>query len=241
MAEPDLISPSPDRLGQINRLASAARLVAGLAHEVNNTLQVVSGLVELLGDRTDLPPDAMVRIQRIGVQAEKATVAIKNVLGYTREMAPSTGQIDLVDLVEQVLALRAYQLGRSAIATRVEGSAQGRVRVRGDARALQQVVLNLVLNAEEALTGHPQRDLHVKVGKADGHAEIEVRDSGPGLSDDIQHRVFEPFFSTRSNERALGLGLPVARAIAERHRGRVILADPRPGTTTFVVELPTEA
>ena len=107
-------------LVRLNRLATMARLVAGLAHELNNTLQVVSGLVELLADRSDLPPDAVARLQKIGSQADKATTAIRQVLGYTREGTGSdSGVVDITHVVDQVLALRRYQLGRLGIAVSV--------------------------------------------------------------------------------------------------------------------------
>src|SRR6185503_17186328 len=96
------------QLRQINRLATAARMVAGLAHELNNSLQVVSGLVELLGDRTDLPAEALARIQKIGVQADKATSAIRQVVTYTRELGEETAAVNLAALAEQTLALRRY-------------------------------------------------------------------------------------------------------------------------------------
>src|SRR5262245_33978133 len=104
------------QLARLNRLATMARLVAGLAHELNNTLQVVSGLVELLADRPDLPPDAVTRLQKIGGQADKATTAIRQVLGYTREASATDSSIvDMTTVVDQVLALRRYQLGRVGI------------------------------------------------------------------------------------------------------------------------------
>ena len=96
--------------------------MAGLAHELNNTLQVVSGLVELLARPARIcPPDAVARLQKIGGQADKATTAIRQVLGYTRETAGSdAGVVDMAALVDQVLALRRYQLGRLGITVSVD-------------------------------------------------------------------------------------------------------------------------
>jgi signal transduction histidine kinase len=225
------------QLRRINRLATSARMVAGLAHELNNALQVVSGLVELLGDRTDLPPEALTRIQKIGGQADKATAAIRQVVTYTRETGQETGVVNLSGVVEQALALRRYNLGRAGIVATVDLPAAP-VTVTGDSRALLQMLLNLILNAEEALASQPTRELRLAVGRENGAIQVAVIDTGHGVSADLRARIFEPFFTTRQSERAVGLGLPVARALAGQSGGALTLNDAGPGVTTFVVRWP---
>ena len=239
MADPaDTQSPLSDaQLRRINRVATSARMVAALAHELNNSLQVVSGLVELLGDRHDIPPDAQARIAKIGGQADKATQAIRQVLTYTRELGPERGQVSLASLVDRVLALRQYNLGRAGVSVTVT-PLERPVHVTGDERLMQQVLLNLVLNAEEALIQQPTRELRVTVAASDGLARVEVADTGQGVPEDLTERIFEPFFTTRNDERAIGLGLPVARALAAQERGRVALVRSRPGDTVFLAEWP---
>ena len=224
----------PAQLRQINRLATAARMVAGLAHELNNSLQVVSGLAQLLGDRTDIPADALVRIQKIGGQADKAGGAVRQVVNYTREAAPVVGAVNLPALIEQVLALRRYNLGRAGIAATVAVPSTA-VTIAGDDRAVLQVLLNLVLNAEEALVQQSARQLRIGVERESGTTRIIVSDTGHGVPEALRERIFEPFFTTRTGERALGLGLPVARALAGESGGQLALQDAGPGTTTFVV------
>src|SRR5438552_509767 len=99
-----------DKLARMNRMATIARLVAGLAHELNNSLQIIGGTVEMLADRTDLPPDVAAKLQRIAGQSEKATLTIRQVLGYTREVAFQTASVDVAATVRQVIALRHYPL-----------------------------------------------------------------------------------------------------------------------------------
>jgi signal transduction histidine kinase len=224
-------------LRRINRVATSARMVAALAHELNNSLQVVSGLVELLGDREDIPDDARARIAKIGGQADKATQAIRQVLTYTRETGPETGRVDVRALVARVLALRRYNLGRAGVAVTVT-PVDGPVAALGDERSMQQVLLNLVMNAEEALVQQPTRDLRLTVVPGGGVTRIEVADTGHGVPEDLAERIFEPFFTTRTDERAIGLGLPVARALAEGGGGHVRLVSSRPGATLFVAEWP---
>jgi len=226
------------QLARLNRLATMARLVAGLAHELNNTLQVVSGLVELLADRPDLPPDAVTRLQKIGGQADKATTAIRQVLGYTREtMGTDSGVVDVAAVVDQVLALRRYQLGRLGITVTVDRPQTMKTQVRGDERQLAQALLNLVMNAEEALTGHTERRLKIALAPAENAIQVHVEDTGPGVAPDIRARIFEPFFTTRGSDRAVGLGLPVSQSLVQAHGGNLWLSSNALGAT-FIMELP---
>jgi signal transduction histidine kinase len=226
------------QLTRLNRLATMARLVAGLAHELNNTLQVVGGLVELLTDRPDLPPDAVVRLQKIGAQSDKASTAIRQVLGYTRDAAGAElAPVDMAAIVDQVLALRRYQLGRLGITTTFERPEATPCQVRGDERQLAQAVLNLVLNAEEALSGQQDRQLRIALTRSDGSVQVHVADSGPGVDAAIRSRIFEPFFTTRASDRAVGLGLPVSQVLVEANGGSLWLSNATPGAT-FVIELP---
>jgi two-component system NtrC family sensor kinase len=232
-------SLDPSALARLNRLATMARLVAGLAHELNNSLQVVGGLAELLTDRPDLPPDVVLRLKKISGQADKATTAIRQVLGYTRDLLGSdAGLIDLMAVVDQVLALRRYQLGRLGITVTVDRTPPAACQVRGDERQLTQALLNLVLNAEEALAGYSTRQLRVAITREGASVQVRVGDSGPGVPPDIKSRIFEPFFTTRSSDRAVGLGLPVSQALVEANGGNLWLAADAPGAT-FVMELPT--
>jgi two-component system NtrC family sensor kinase len=213
---------SPARLAQLNRAATAARMIAGLAHELNNSLQVVSGLVELLADHADLPPDAAARIRKIGAQADKATAAIRQVLGYTRELAADPRGPELSVVVERALALRRYNLGRAGIAVTVDVPAGLQVGV--DEKSLLQVLLNLVLNAEDALAGQSRKDLRIAAAVRGDRVELQVADSGPGIPAELHERIFEPFFTTRTDGRAVGLGLAVARSLAADMGGSIALA-----------------
>ena len=227
----------PAQLRQINRLATAAGMVASLAHELNNSLQVVSGLVELLGDRADIPDDAIVRIRKIGGQADKAGGAIRQVVNYTREAGQNAGAVNLPALAEQVLAMRRYNLGRAGI-TATADLPPTPVTIAGDDRAVLQVLLNLVVNAEEALAKQPERHLRIVVGRDNGTTRVAVIDTGHGVPEALRERIFEPFFTTRTGERAVGLGLPVARDLARQTGGQLTLQDAGPGRTTFLVTWP---
>jgi C4-dicarboxylate-specific signal transduction histidine kinase len=159
------------------------------------------------------------------------------VLGYSRPLAPEVRKVNVGNVVDQVLALRRYPLGRAAITVSAERPPGRGVEVRSDERALAQALLNLVLNAEEALAGQPERRLRVSVTAVGPTVQVQVHDSGAGVPSHLRDRIFEPYFTTRESEQAVGLGLPVTRAIAESLGGRLWLDEAGPGAT-FVLELP---
>jgi len=233
-ASPETLDES--RLARINRLTTIARFVSGVAHEMNNALQVISGLVELLADRTDLPSDAAVRIQKIGGQTDRASAVIRQLLTFVRDPGVD-GALDLGTVVESALALRRYQLGRVGIAVVWTRPAE-RFRVKGNERALEQLVVNLLMNAEEALEGAAERRLSLALVRMAGHIQLSVSDTGHGVPPDLREQIFEPFFTTRASDRAVGLGLTVGETIAATHGGRLVLSAAAPGATTFVLELP---
>lgn len=229
--------PDAARLLQINRLATSARLVAGLAHELNNALQVVGGTVELLGDRADIPTDARARIHKIAGQAEKAGAAIRQVLAFTDEGAGQPGRVDLGALIQQAVAVRRYSIGRAGITVTLDLPSTP-LEVTADSRALLQVLLNLVINAEEALATQPHRVLTIAARRDATATRVAVSDTGHGVPRALLERIFEPFFTTRSGERTVGLGLPAARALARQFGGQVTLEQAEGATTTFVVTWP---
>jgi signal transduction histidine kinase len=241
MAEPcDTATPllSAGQLAQINRLATVARFVSSLTHELNNSLQVMSGLVELLAERDDLPLDVLERVERIGGQADRAGATIRQVVGYVREPDAPGARVDLARLVDRALALRSYELDRAGIEVHWKPPAGSHV-VRGTARDLEQAVLNLLANAQETLAGAAVRQVVISLAADAGMLRLAVADTGPGIPPDLRARVFQPFFTTHGNAGALGLGLTVAAEIARAHGGRLGLDDDGPGAR-FVLALPRD-
>jgi C4-dicarboxylate-specific signal transduction histidine kinase len=227
---------TPDQLARMNRLSTMARLVAGLTHELNNSLQVIGGLSELLIGREDLPPEAQAKLRRIGAQAGKAAASIRRVQSFTRENSPAVVDVDLVELLEEALSLRSFPLERAGVEVSVT-AADGPARVRGDRGQLSQLLLNLLLNVEDALEGHPAPRARFTITRHEGHVRLTVSDNGEGLTASVRQRAAEPFVSTRRSERSLGLGVTVAEAIAAAHDGRLWF-DEVPSGATVVLELP---
>jgi len=166
-----------------------------------------------------------------------ATDVIRQVLAYTRETTAEPVAVDLAAVVDRALALRRYQLGRAGIAVDVTRSPGNAFVVMGEKRQLQQLVLNLLLNAEQALARQPQRVLRLALERHGARVRLVVADSGAGVPAELRDRIFEPFFTTSQSERTVGLGLTVSRAIAASHGGTLLLEERGPGAT-FVLELP---
>jgi two-component system NtrC family sensor kinase len=172
-------------------------------------------------------------------QGDRMAKIVRNLLFFARQRPPERAAVDLQSVVEQTLALRTSQLTLSGIQveTRFEPDLP---RITGDAQQLEQVFLNLLLNAEQAiLEARPQGRIFVRTRRGEGGATVcaEVIDDGPGIPPDVLPRVFEPFFTTKIVGSGTGLGLSVSYGILEEHGGTLSVQS-RPGETIFAVELP---
>ncbi|MGE0316135.1 MAG: sensor histidine kinase [Vicinamibacterales bacterium] len=226
--------PSDDALLALNRAATAARLLSGAAHEVNNALQVISGTVELLEARPDLSSDVKNALERLRRQSTRAALALADVQHYTRADVTTTATVNLRDAMTRALALRAFAMKRAAITTDIAGDCTP-LLVRGNRARLQQAAFNLLINAEQALAGKGGT-IRVSYEAAADIVTVRVADEGPGLPAGDADRLFDPFVTTRPAGEGAGLGLWAARRIVEAHGG-TLAAEPGPGAV-FVMRLP---
>ncbi|MDQ6827563.1 MAG: ATP-binding protein, partial [Gemmatimonadota bacterium] len=227
-----------EQLRQSEKLAALGELVAGVAHEVNNPLTGISALAQLLQD-DDLIAEQKESVRLIKREADRAVAVIRDLLTFARKTGPRTVSIDVNDLIEQTLRLRNYGL-RTAGVTVDPALASDLWRVRGDDRQLQQVLLNLIVNAEHAMTGAPARRLSIRTRNEFDRVVIEVSDSGSGMSPDVQKRIFEPFFTTKPEGKGTGLGLSVSYGIIQTHGGTLTVRSSAGAGATFRVSLPAE-
>lgn len=241
--------PSPEvsdeRWITANRQAISGAFISGLAHELNNPLQVVTGTVEMLLARRDLPADVVVRLERIAQQVHRASATIVDVVGFVRDRSASATRVDLRTVVDRVLGLRRYPLARAAITVAYDPPPAGRAMVSAAASDLAQALLNLVMNAEAALAppapGAPARSgapqLRIAIEVSGDRVGLRVADNGPGVAPDVRDRLFEPFASSRPPDVACGLGLTAAAALVAKNGGRLWMEDV-PAGASFVIELP---
>ena len=226
------------QLVQAAKMSALGQLVSGVAHELNNPLSVIIGYGQLLLSRE--PPAAMKRpVELMVAQGDRMAKIVRNLLFFARQRPPEREPVNLQAVLEQTLSLRTSQLALSAITVETE-FAPDLPEIAGDAQQLEQVVLNLLLNAEQAiLESRPQGRIVVRTRTTEDGAFVcaDVIDDGPGIPPDVLPRVFEPFFTTKAVGSGTGLGLSVSYGIVEEHGGQLTVQS-RPGETVFTLELP---
>jgi two-component system NtrC family sensor kinase len=225
------------RLMESDRLAAVGELVAGVAHEVNNPLSSISAFAQLLLRDGTLSPTQRESIDVIRAETMRASQVVKDLLAFARRSEPQRVPIDLNGVVARTLRMRQYQFAEASV--RVEQVLAPELpSVLGDARQLQQVCLNLVTNAVQAMAGHGGGMLVVRTVATEQSVVLEIADTGPGISASARAHIFEPFFTTKSEGEGTGLGLSVSYGIVSAHGGTIEVAATGPDGTTFRVTLP---
>ena len=236
------------QLLQAEKMAALGEAISGVAHELNNPLATILTWAERLSERN---ADDKVRqgLNVILAESERAARIVRNLLTFARKRQTTRAMIDLNQVVRETLALRADEQKARHVRV-VQALAPGLPEVFVDGQQIKQVLLNLVINAEQAcVAAHGRGTIVVRTSHDAnrGSAILEVTDDGPGVAEDKQGRVFDPFFTTKEVGKGTGLGLSVAYAIVHEHSGRIWL-ESKPATTgasarhasgaSFFVELP---
>jgi len=238
MSESGPAVPGRETLVTLNRSATVARLVAGVFHELNNSLQVIGGLAELLQDTPGIPPSVADGLRRIHEQNAKAGSAIAEVMAFSRQKTDGRGRVNMRELTTRAVGLRTFAIGRARLTMVYDPPRTGVVDVQGVTNLLLQTVLNLIVNAEQALAGQQGGTIRVELELPPGLVVVRVSDNGPGVDPAMAERLFEPFATNRSRDESSGLGLAVARYIAEQHGGTLTLEKADAGAC-FAMRLPT--
>jgi signal transduction histidine kinase len=227
------------QLAQSERLAALGQTISGVAHELNNPLATILSWAERLAES---PADDKTRrgLDVIFKEAERAARIVRNLLTFARKRQSTRMMVDVNEIVRETLALRAYEQRVHNIVVR-HAPAGDLPRVFADGHQVKQILLNLMINAEQAmLSAHGRGTLAVRTWHdADRESIVlEVNDDGPGMTEEVQGKIFDPFFTTKEVGTGTGLGLSVAYAIAQEHGGRIWVTS-RPGAgASFFVELP---
>jgi PAS domain S-box-containing protein len=241
-----------DQLVHTERLSAVGELVAGVAHEINNPLQTIVGCIELLIEDRKATGQELVDLQMVRQEAGRAGQIVRNLLAFIRRGSPERSVEDLNQIARATAALREQHLRDENVRLQVELH-PGVLPILVNREEIQQIVLNLVLNAEHAIGGQ-SGTIIIRTNSGEHSHYLEVLDDGSGVPPELRGRVFEPFFTTKDVGEGTGLGLSIALGIATAHGGSLELAgesgirdqgsgivpDSKPGAR-FVLTLPAHA
>jgi len=220
-----------------NRLASVGEMASGIAHELNNPLTSVIGLSQLIMDG-DVPDDIKEDVGTIYSEAQRAAGVVKNLLTFARKHAPVRQLTQINRTIEDVLKLRAYEhrINNIQVNTHFDPELP---ETMVDHFQLQQVFLNVILNAESAmLEAHNKGTLTITTEKVNNTIKVSLGDDGPGIAKENLSRIFNPFFTTKEVGKGTGLGLSICYGIVTAHGGRIYARSELGRGATFVVEFP---
>jgi PAS domain S-box-containing protein len=226
-------------LHQAEKLTALGSLLAGVAHELNNPLSVVVGQTMLVEDQVN-DPAIGARLIKVREAAERCGRIVKTFLAMARQRTPERRKVQLNHVIEDALRLIAYGLYSGGVEIERDLAAD-LSPVSGNPDELTQVFTNLLVNAEQALSGiETKRRITVRTRSTNGHSVVaEIIDTGPGIPDDVRDRVFEPFFTTKPVGSGTGIGLSVCRGIVLAHGGAIDVVS-NPLGTTIRLHLPID-
>jgi PAS domain S-box-containing protein len=224
-------------LHESGRLAAIGELAAGVAHEINNPLTAILGFSQRVlrkSHNKNLTRD----LERVSGEALHAAKIVQNLLTFARRRKPEKEDYDANDILQRALDLRAYELKASNIKVIVDLTPD-LPKVRADSHQIQEVFLNIILNAEQAMVeARHGGTLSIKTCQNKSYVRIVFSDDGPGIAKENLSRIFHPFFSTRADKGGTGLGLSICHGIVMEHGGKIQTKSRLGEGATFVIELP---
>jgi len=219
------------------RLAAVGVLVSGVAHELNNPLQAILGTAELL-EHHQLPAEALEEIALVKTQSSRAREIIRNLSRFSSQQPGPPAPVDLREVIAEVVQLRHRDLEVSSVTLEVQSFTSR--KVHANFTELEQVILNFVINAQQAIesVGRARGRILIRVVDAAKLVRVEVQDDGPGVSAEDEPKLFQPFFTTKPVGKGTGLGLSVSYGIIESYGGTIGYTGNAWGGATFFFELP---
>gem|GEM_PF-645891 len=227
-----------ERADMANRLAAVGEMAAGIAHEINNPLTGVIGFAELLSNRSDLPADVQDSLKIINSGSLRVVEIVKRLLTFARQTKPIISKVNITEVIDNALTLRNYVLETSGIRV-LRDYAPDLPWINIDPAQIQQVFLNLILNAEQSIKkAHEKGTLAIKAENAGQYIRLSFKDDGTGIPPDVMDKIFQPFFTTKDPGQGTGLGLSLSQGIILEHGGKIWAENNPEGGATFVLELP---
>lgn len=233
------IARTQEQLIQSEKLASIGQLISSIAHEINNPLTPIMGYSQRLLEKNGLDKKEKDSIEIIYNSAQRVFKIIEKLLSFSRKHLPIRSYEDINDLVEQSLEFREYQLKLENIEI-IKDLNPKLLKTMLDPNQIQQVFMNILLNAEQAMVeSHGRGTIEIKTRlKNDNCIEVSISDDGPGILEEIKRKVFDPFFTTKAPGKGTGLGLSVSYGIIKEHGGEIHFSNNEKEGVTFVIDLP---
>jgi len=220
-----------------SRLSIIGEMAAGVAHEVNNPLTSVIGYADWLLQH-DIPDEIRKDIEVINTQATRASEILDRLLTFAGHHVVNRDHVDINRVIETTIELRSHSLAKNNIEI-IYQFAPDLPKTMADGGQLQQVFLNLIINAETSIAeAHDKGMLMVKTETFDNHIRVSIKDDGLGITEENLTKIFQPFFSTRETGKGTGLGLSICHGIISKHNGRIYVESEFGYGATFIVELP---
>jgi len=226
-----------DKLLHAEKMAAVGQLVSGVAHEVNNPLTAILGFADLLMENPELPETARKDLRVILQEAQRTKQIVQNLLSFARQMPPQRNALQLNSILRRTIQLRSYDFNSHGVEV-IEHLDEGLPDVVGDSQQLQQVFLNILNNAYDAVreVGRPAR-IEIITAKAGESVEVSFSDNGNGIL--YPDKIFDPFFTTKEVGKGTGLGLSICYGIVKEHGGEILCHNNIGGQgATFIVRLP---
>ena len=224
-------------LVQSEKMSAFGQLSAGIAHEVKNPLAGILGYTQLSLKKVEKDTPVFSNLKTIEKETKRCNSIIGNLMKFARQEQAEFSPTEINQVVEDAIGIVAHQLGVNQV--RIEKDlTEDLPDVMGNANQLQQVLMNIMINAQQAMDGQPGTVRAATRLPEEGTLEIRISDTGPGLPEEIQKRIFEPFFTTKPAGKGTGLGLSVTYGIIKDHGGSIRVESPPGEGATFIVTLP---
>ena len=236
------LSQQQDQLYQNDKMSAMGELLAGVAHELNNPLSVVVGHSLMLREDCE-EPEILRQVEKISTAAERCARIVKTFLTMARQQPVKAQCVDINETVQTAMDVARYGDAGESLSMECHLMAE-LPKVCVDPDQITQVVINLILNAEQAIrvSGQGTRiTLETRVSEGGQSIEILVEDDGPGIAENVRSRVFEPFFTTKDIGEGTGIGLALCHRIVGSHNGQISLSERRGGGTVFTIRLPVDS
>ena len=231
-----------EQLVQAGKLATLGELTTGVAHELNNPLNNISLFIGNIVDQIELgqPDEARIRhnLQTAMQQVRKATEIISHLRTFGRVASVTHESVSVNEVIERAISLVQEQIWLRGIELECDLSPDNPI-VNGNPIQLEQVFINLLTNARDALADSPRRAIRISTTTEHDLITVEFSDTGPGIPAEIQHRIFDPFFTTKEVGMGTGLGLSITYGIIQDHGGTIVVISQEGHGAKFVIQLPT--